>query len=150
VRHGVALRQLADRPMLDVPGIGERGARSLSRTDACRGDRAAVEELYSLVQQVLRESASRAFIQRPGADRRLGRHARHVELGEEIFHMPVRIGVPALRRRPGGRRARAALCDGGGLLLEGAAKLHHGKLSRQSGSMGAVLGRMREWFQRNF
>jgi cell division protein FtsA len=73
-----------------------------------------------------------------------------VELGEEIFHMPVRIGVP---RYAGGladvvRAPRYATAVG--LLLEGTAQLHHGKLSRQSGSVGAVLGRMREWFQRNF
>jgi hypothetical protein len=36
------------------------------------------------------------------------------------------------------------------LLLEGAAQLRHGKLAQQGGSVGAVLGRMREWFQRNF
>ena len=37
-----------------------------------------------------------------------------------------------------------------GLLLEGVSQLQHGKLSRQSGSVRAVLERMREWFQRNF
>jgi cell division protein FtsA len=37
-----------------------------------------------------------------------------------------------------------------GLLLEGASQVQHGQLSRQSGSVKAVLGRMREWFQRNF
>jgi len=37
-----------------------------------------------------------------------------------------------------------------GLLYEGAAQMEQGKLSRQSGSVKAVLGRMREWFQRNF
>ena len=30
------------------------------------------------------------------------------------------------------------------------AQMEQGKLSRQSGSVKAVLGRMREWFQRNF
>jgi hypothetical protein len=35
-------------------------------------------------------------------------------------------------------------------LLEGGAQMQHGRLSRQSGSVRAVLGRMREWFQRNF
>ena len=73
-----------------------------------------------------------------------------VELGEEIFHMPVRIGVP---RYAGGlaevvRAPRYATAVG--LLLEGAAQLRQGKLAQQGGSVGAVLGRMREWFQRNF
>jgi len=73
-----------------------------------------------------------------------------VELGEEIFHMPVRLGVP---RYTGGladvvRNPRHATAVG--LLLEGAAQVQQGQLSRQSGSFRAVLGRMREWFQRNF
>ena len=73
-----------------------------------------------------------------------------VELGEEIFHMPVRLGLP---RYQGGladvvRSPRYATAVG--LLFEGASQVQHGQLSRQSGSFKAVLGRMREWFQRNF
>jgi len=73
-----------------------------------------------------------------------------VELGEEIFHMPVRVGVPKYQ---GGlaevvRNARYATAMG--LLREGASQVQHGQLSRQGGSVTAVLGRMREWFQRNF
>ena len=37
-----------------------------------------------------------------------------------------------------------------GLLLEGVQQVRQGHLARQDGSMRAVLGRMREWFQRNF
>jgi len=152
VRHGVALRQLADpNQMLEVPGIGERGSRSLSRQTLAEVIEPRVEELYSLVQKVLRESGfeellSSGVVLTGGSAVMRGM----VELGEEIFHMPVRIGVP---RYAGGladvvRTPRHATAVG--LLLEGAAQLHHGKLSRQSGSMRAVLGRMREWFQRNF
>src|SRR6476659_1207389 len=152
IRHGVALRQLADpNQMLEVPGIGERGARSLSRQTLAEVIEPRVEELYSLVQQVLRESGfeellSSGIVLTGGSAVMQGM----VELGEEIFHMPVRIGVP---RYAGGladvvRAPRYATAVG--LLLEGVAQVHHGKLSRQSGSVRAVLGRMREWFQRNF
>src|SRR6476659_9976405 len=152
VRHGVALRQLADpNQMLEVPGIGERGVRSLSRQTLAEVIEPRVEELYSLVQQVLRESGfeellSSGIVLTGGSAVMQGM----VELGEEIFHMPVRIGVP---RYAGGladvvRAPRYATAVG--LLLEGVAQVHHGKLSRQSGSVRAVLGRMREWFQRNF
>jgi cell division protein FtsA len=76
--------------------------------------------------------------------------AEMVELGEEIFHMPVRVGVP---KYSGGladvvRSPRYATAVG--LLLEGVQQLRQGQLSRQDGSMRAVLSRMREWFQRNF
>jgi cell division protein FtsA len=152
IRHGVALRQLADpNQMLEVPGIGERGTRSLSRQTLAEVIEPRVEELYSLVQQVLRESGfeellSSGVVLTGGSAVMRGM----VELGEEIFHMPVRIGVP---RYAGGladvvRAPRYATAVG--LLLEGVSQLQHGKLSRQSGSVRAVLERMREWFQRNF
>jgi len=152
IRHGVALRQLADaNQMLEVPGIGDRGARSLSRQTLAEVIEPRVEELYSLVQQVLRESGfeellSSGVVLTGGSAVMQGM----VELGEELFHMPVRIGVP---RYAGGladvvRAPRYATAVG--LLLEGVSQMNHGKLARHSGSMKAVLGRMREWFQRNF
>src|SRR6267378_3354596 len=138
IRHGVALRQLANaHDMIEVPGIGERAPR--------------VEELFSLVQQVLRESGfeellSSGVVLTGGSSVMQGM----VELGEEIFHMPVRVGVP---RYTGGlaevvRNARFATAVG--LVVEGVSQVQHGQLSRQSGSFRAALARMREWFQRNF
>jgi cell division protein FtsA len=152
IRHGVALRQLADpHQMIEVPGIGERGSRSLSRQTLAEVIEPRVEELYSLVQQVLRDSGYEELLS-SGIVLTGGSSVMHgmVELGEEIFHMPVRVGVP---RYAGGlaevvRTPRYATAVG--LLLEGRAQLQQGKLSRQSGSVRAVLGRMREWFQRNF
>jgi cell division protein FtsA len=152
IRYGVALRQLADpNQMIEVPGIGERGARTMSRQTLAEVIEPRVEELYSLVQQVLRDSGfeellSSGIVLTGGSSVMQGM----VELGEEIFHMPVRIGVP---RYAGGlaevvRTPRYATAVG--LLLEGRAQLQQGKLSRQGGSLRAVLGRMREWFQRNF
>ena len=96
IRHGVALRQLADpNEMIDVPGIGDRGSRSMSRQTLAEVIEPRVEELYSLVQQVLRESGfeellSSGVVLTGGSSVMQGM----VELGEEIFHMPVRIGVP--------------------------------------------------------
>ena len=111
----------------------------------------AGEELFSLVQQVLRESGfeellSSGVVLTGGSSTMEGM----VELGEEIFHMPVRLGLPKYQ---GGlaevvRNPRFATAVG--LLLEGASQVQHGQLSRQSGSVKAFLGRMREWFQRNF
>src|SRR5689334_2459144 len=151
-RHGVGLRQLADpNQMIEVPGIGERAPRSMSRQTLAEVIEPRVEELYSLVQQVLRESGFEELLS-SGVVLTGGSAVMHgaVELGEEIFHMPVRLGVP---RYSGGladvvRAPRYATAVG--LLMEGASQVQQGKLSRQSGSVKAVLVRMREWFQRNF
>ncbi|MDA8110553.1 MAG: cell division protein FtsA [Betaproteobacteria bacterium] len=152
VRHGVALRQLADpNEMIEVPGIGERAPRVMSRQTLAEVIEPRVEELFSLVQQVLRESGfeellSSGVVLTGGSSVMQGM----VELGEEIFHMPVRVGVP---KYAGGlaevvRNPRYATAVG--LLLEGVSQVHEGRMSRQSGSFRAVLARMREWFQRNF
>jgi cell division protein FtsA len=152
VRHGVALRQLADpNESIEVPGIGERAPRVMSRQTLAEVIEPRVEELYSLVQQVLRESGheellSSGIVLTGGSSTMRGM----VELGEEIFHMPVRVGAP---RYAGGlaevvRNPRYATAMG--LLMEGAAQRQQGRIARQDGSVRAVLGRMREWFQRNF
>ena len=152
IRHGVSLRQLADaNAMVDVPGIGERAPRMMSRQTLAEVIEPRVEELFSLVQKVLRESGfeellSSGIVLTGGSATMQGM----VELGEEIFHMPVRIGLP---RYSGGladvvRNPRYATAMG--LLLEGASQLRDGQVSRQGGSFKAVLARMREWFQRNF
>jgi cell division protein FtsA len=151
-RHGVALRSLADpNEMIEVPGIGDRPPRTLSRQTLAEVIEPRAEELFSLVQQVLRESGheellSSGIVLTGGSAVMQGM----TELGEEIFHMPVRIGVP---RYAGGladvvKSPRYATAMG--LLFEGVEQLQQGRVSRQNGSVRAVVGRMRDWFQRNF
>jgi cell division protein FtsA len=152
LRHGCALRQLADpAEMIDVPGLGDRGPRQLSRQTLAEVIEPRVEELFTLVQQVLRQSGfeellSSGVVLTGGSSVMQGM----VELGEEIFHMPVRLGIP---RYAGGlqdvvqtpRYATAV-----GLLLEGKSQFERGILARQTGGFRTTLRRMREWFQRNF
>ena len=151
-RHGVALRQLADpNEMIEVPGIGDRPPRQMSRQTLAEVIEPRAEELFTLVQQVLRESGyeellSSGIVLTGGSSLMQGM----VELGEEIFHMPVRIGVP---RYQGGladvvRSPRYATAMG--LVLEGVQQIQQGRVSQQTGSVRAVFARMRDWFQRNF
>jgi cell division protein FtsA len=152
IRHGVALRQLADAgEMVEVPGIGDRPPRMMSRQTLAEVIEPRVEEMFQMVQKVLRESGfeellSSGIVLTGGSSIMQGM----VELGEEIFHMPVRIGMP---KYAGGlsevvRNPRYATAMG--LLQEGANQVQHGQIMRQTGSFKAVLARMREWFQRNF
>jgi cell division protein FtsA len=137
IRHGVALRQLADaNEMIEVPGIGDRAPRTMSRQTLAEVIEPRVDELYQLVQKVLRDSGfedllSSGVVLTGGSSVMQGM----VELGEEIFHMPVRIGVP---RYAGGladvvRNPRYATAVG--LLLEGVSQTQAGRFSRQNGSV---------------
>jgi cell division protein FtsA len=152
IRSGCALRQLADPDdLVEVPGIGDRGSRQLSRQTLAEVIEPRVEELFSLIQKVLRESGyeellSSGLVLTGGSSVMRGM----VDLGEEIFHMPVRLGTP---RYAGGlsdvvQHPRYATAIG--LLLEGQSQTQRGILALQGGSFRQVMSRMKEWFQRNF
>ena len=152
LRYGCALRQLADPDeIVEVPGLGDRAPRELSRQMLAEVIEPRIEELYSLIQQVLRQSGfeellSSGIVLTGGSSVMQGM----VELGEEIFHMPVRLGVP---RYVGGlsevvQNPRYATAMG--LLLEGKSQMERGIVARQSGDFKVTLRRMREWFQKNF
>src|SRR3954467_7265703 len=95
-RYGCALRELAEsQQMVDVPGVGDRSSRQLSRQTLAEVIEPRVEELYSLIQAELRRSGfeellSSGVVITGGSSVMQGM----VELGEEIFHMPVRGGTP--------------------------------------------------------
>jgi cell division protein FtsA len=137
--------------MIEVAGVGDRPPRMLTRQTLAEVIEPRVEELYSLIQQVLRDSGyeellSSGIVLTGGSSTMQGM----VELGEEIFHMPVRLGIP---RYSGGlsdvvRSPRYATAAG--LLLEGVVQAQRGLVARQGSSFKQVMGRMREWFQRNF
>src|SRR5262245_41785804 len=92
--RGCALSQLADpQDVVEVPGLGDRGSRQLTRKTLAEVIEPRVEELYSLVQAELRRSGyeellSSGVVLTGGSSVMRGM----VELGEEVFHMPVRVG----------------------------------------------------------
>jgi cell division protein FtsA len=152
IKYGCALRQLADDALIEVPGVGERGARKLSRQTLAEVIEPRVEELYSLVQTELRRSGFEDLLS-SGVVITGGSSAMHgmVELGEEIFHMPVRLGLP---RYVGGLSdvvKTPRFSTGVGLLLYGLEQHQRHRVTRlHSGSFNDVLDRMKQWFQSNF
>jgi cell division protein FtsA len=152
-RFGCALSQLADpQEMVEVPGVGDRSPRDLSRKTLAEVIEPRVEELYSLVQAELRRSGyeellSSGIVITGGSSVMQGM----VELGEEIFHMPVRIGKP---NYSGGlaevvRHPRYSTAVG--LLLAGVQQYRSREMARmQVGPLQQVVDRMRNWFSGNF
>lgn len=152
IKYGCALRQLANDAAIEVPGVGERGSRMLSRQTLAEVIEPRVEELYSLVQAELRRSGfedllSSGIVITGGSAAMQGM----VELGEEIFHMPVRLGLP---RYVGGLSdvvKTPRFSTAVGLLLYGMEQHQRQEVARMhSGSFSDVLARMKEWFQGNF
>ncbi len=152
-RYGVAKQVLVSPDdKIEVIGLGDRGTRQLSQQALAAVIEPRVEELFTLVQQVIRESGYEEVLSSgvvltggtallPGA----------VELGEDIFLKPVRVGLP---RYEGGLadlvcnpRYSTAL----GLLLDSNnRRFKNAKLSEHTGSVKNLVQRMKEWFLGNF
>jgi len=149
VKYGCALRQLADaKQMIEVLGVGDRPARQLSRQTLAEVIEPRVEELYSLVQAELRRSGfeellSSGIVITGGSSAMEGM----AELGEEVFHMPVRLGMP---QYVGGlaevvRNPRFATSVG--LLLAGMDQhQRHHLATMQNGLLTQIFNRMKIWF----
>jgi cell division protein FtsA len=153
IKRGCALSQLADpQEMIEVPGVGDRGSRELSRKTLAEVIEPRVEELYSLVQAELRRSGyeellSSGIVLTGGSSAMQGM----VELGEEIFHMPVRIGQPNYSGGLAEVVRNPRYSTGVGLLLSGMQEQRQQQLARmQISSFQQLLERMRNWFTGNF
>jgi cell division protein FtsA len=153
MQFGIAKQVIADPDdMIDVPGVGERGTRTLSRQALSAVIEPRVEELFSLVHQVVRESGyeellSSGIVLTGGTAMMPGM----VELGEDIFLKPVRIGVPEYRGNLHEVVKSPRYATVMGLLQEGRVQRMRGrKVAVQSGSFKQVWQRMKEWFLGNF
>lgn len=153
IQYGIAKQAIADPDdMIEVPGVGDRGTRSLSRQALAAVIEPRIEELYSLVHQVVRESGyeellSSGVVITGGTAMMPGM----VELGEDIFLKPVRVGVPEYRGNLHEVVKSPRYSTVMGLLLEGRVQRMRGrKVAVQSGSVKQVWTRMKEWFVGNF
>jgi cell division protein FtsA len=114
------------------------------------------DELFTLVQAELRRSGYEDLI--PAGIVMTGGTAKMegaVELAEEIFHMPVRLGVPHSVKGMGDVVRNPIYSTGVGLLLYGLQKQNDG-ISMSVGSpyqdenKTPVLERIKRWVQGNF
>jgi len=153
VEHGVAKQLLADPgDQLEVPGLGDRQPRLLSRQALAGVIEPRIEEIFSLVHQVIRESGYEELLSSgvvicggsavmPGL----------VELGEDIFLKPVRRGSPTYSGPLFDMVANPRSATVMGLLEEArTARARGQKAAAQAGSVKTVLGRAKDWFLGNF
>ncbi|WP_233201113.1 cell division protein FtsA [Chromobacterium alticapitis] len=154
IQHGVALVGMADpAQMIEVPGVGERGPRQMSRATLAEVIEPRVEELFQLVQQELRRSGfeellSSGMVLTGGASLMPGM----VELAEEVFHLPVRVGVPKYVGGLAEVVKTPRFSTGVGLLLYGKDQIqgYAGPAKTESAGMGQMFSRMKAWFGSNF
>src|SRR5262250_3223580 len=152
IRYACALSQLANPDeSIEVPSVGERPARRLARQTLAEIVEPRYEELFGLVREELRRSGfeemiAAGIVLTGGSAKMEGA----IELAEEVFHVPVRLGVPQSVQGLADVVRNPIFSTGVGLLLYAR---DNALPARRGGSLGnakTVLERMRSWFQGNF
>ncbi|THB71642.1 MAG: cell division protein FtsA [Gammaproteobacteria bacterium] len=154
IKYACALAQLAGvDETIEVSSVGDRPARRLSRQTLAEVVEPRYEELLGLIQAELRRSGfedviAAGIVLTGGSAKMEG----VVDLAEEIFHMPVRLGVPAgvsglldIVRNP-------IHATGVGLLkfaMMNQRETSSAPRQEQEG-FGSILERMKSWFQGHF
>jgi len=153
VESGYAKQLLADpETQVEVPGLGDRGPRMLSRQALAGVIEPRVEEIFSLVHQVMRDSGfeevlSSGIVLTGGSSIMPGM----VELGEDIFLKPVRRGIPKYASTLSDMVAQPRAATVMGLLEEARlARLRGYKVAQKNGSMKTAFGQVKDWFIGNF
>ena len=153
VESGYAKQLLADpETQVEVPGLGDRGPRMLSRQALAGVIEPRVEEIFSLVQQVVRESGfeevlSSGIVLTGGSCVMPGM----VELGEDIFLKPVRRGNPKYSSALADMVAQPRAATVMGLMEEARlARLRGFKVAQKNGSMKTAFGRFKDFVVGNF
>jgi len=153
LRYGVAKEVLADpNERIEIPGIGDRAPRLLSRQALAAVIEPRVEELFTLTQQVIRDSGYEELLSSgvvltggtsllPGVG----------ELAEDVFLKPARIGWPTYDGSLSDVIRNPRFATAMGLLTEAHLQRIRGrKVAAQTGSFKQTLKRMKEWIVGNF
>ena len=154
IRYACALSQLANPDeSIEVPSVGDRPARRLARQTLAEIVEPRYEELFGLIRDELRRSGfeeviAAGIVLTGGSAKMEGA----IDLAEEIFHMPVRLGMPTGVKGMPEVTQNPIHSTGVGLLLygrENAAPVRGGSRALPA-NVGNVIERMKSWFQGNF
>ncbi|WP_297454853.1 cell division protein FtsA [Ferrovum sp.] len=153
IQQGCALRQLVEGDQkVAVPGVGERGMRQMARQTLVEVIEPRVEEMFSLVLTELRTSRQLDLIP-SGVVLTGGSSAMEgmLELGEEIFHVPVRLGVPFYRGPLADVVRKPQFATVMGLLAFGFEEHQKAQGGRSSLlTLGYSWERIKHWFKSSF
>ena len=154
IKYACALTQLASADeTIKVPSVGDRPPRDLSRQSLAEVVEPRYDELFTLVQAELRRSGFEDLI--PAGIVLTGGTSKMegvVELAEEIFHMPVRIGAPSRVKGLTEIVRNPIYSTAVGLLEYGAVHSRQSNArSRSAQSNGpGMFTKMKDWIQSNF
>jgi cell division protein FtsA len=152
IKYACALASLAgENETIKVASVGDRKDRDLSRQALAEVVEPRYDELFTLVQAELRRSGfedliAAGIVLTGGTSKMEG----VVELAEEIFHMPVKIGKPAnvtgltdIVRNP-------IYATAVGLLQYGATHTEEQSSAPPVDNVSGMVGKVKNWFLGNY
>ncbi|GAA6166274.1 cell division protein FtsA [Sessilibacter corallicola] len=151
IKYACALAKLTgDDESIKVPSVGDRKPRDLSRQALAEVVEPRYDELFTLIQAELRRSGyedlvAAGIVLTGGTSKMEG----VVELAEEIFHMPVRLGSPHSIRGLSDIVDNPIYSTGVGLLLYGMKTHIDGRRGQVEKPSENVWGRIKKWFDSN-
>jgi len=153
IKYACALTQLAaSDENIEVPSVGDRPPRRLARQTLAEVIEPRYEELLTLVHAELRRSGfedliAAGVVLTGGSSKIEGL----VDLAEEVFHMPVRLGSPQYVMGLADVVRNPVYATGVGLLLFGSQNRAPRAFDSDFGrGVRGVWERMKSWFQGNF
>ena len=152
IKYACALPNLASPDdTIEVPSVGDRPPRRLARQTLAEVVEPRYEELFSLIHSELRRSGfedlcAAGIVLTGGSAKMEGA----VELAEEVFHMPVRLGMPQGVTGLSDVVRNPIHATGVGLLMFGMQSNSRRSHLPIGGGARELWERMKSWFQGNF
>ncbi|MCP4988222.1 MAG: cell division protein FtsA [Colwellia sp.] len=152
VQYACALKQLVSmEESIDVPSVGGRPARSMSRHTLSEVVEPRYQELFELIQDEIRESGledqiAAGYVLTGGTSKMEG----VLEFAEEIFQMPVRIANPLSIQGLKEYVNDPSYATVVGLLHYGMQVTSEGESASSKESAGDFWSRIHAWFKGEF
>jgi cell division protein FtsA len=149
IKYACALSQLANRDeTIEVPSVGDRPSRRLARQTLGEVAEARYAEIFQFVATELKRSnfeelIAAGVVLTGGSSKMEGA----VELAEEVFHMPVRLGLPQHVKGLGEVIRNPIHATGVGILIYARDRAERGGDTVVRGGLREVWSRMKAWFQ---
>jgi|TARA_B110000438_G_scaffold293419_1_gene333251 cell division protein FtsA len=154
IKYACALSQLANPDeTIEVPSVGDRPPRRLARQTLAEIVEPRFEELFSLIRNELRrsgfeESIPAGIVITGGSSKMEGA----VELAEEVFHIPVRLGSPQYVEGLSDVVRNPIHATGVGLLIFGRDSMDRRNYNSISikNSLNDKIEKMKNWIKKQF
>jgi cell division protein FtsA len=151
-KYGCALAsQVGESENIDAPSIGGKPSRKLLRHNLAEVIEPRMEEIFVLAQSELRRSGVEGIVTSVVITGGSSKIEAAVDLAEEVFHMPVRLGLPNYKGSLSEMVLNPIFATSTGLVKFGHRNIGRVKSrEKRTSTFSEVFARMKSWFKGSF